>query len=420
MTVENSKIAIALSGGVDSAVAAMILKNKGYQLVGLFLKLWSDPTSPKGLRGAGPTSLDEPQAAGPTSLDEPQAAGPTCRLENRCCDYEALEDARSVAAKLDIPFYVVDAKDEFKKVVVQYFIDEYKALRTPNPCVVCNEKIKFDLLLNKALSLGCDYLATGHYAIISPNCDSKFKSNSNGNCYSLLSGVDKTKDQSYNLYRLSQDQLSHVIFPLGEMTKKEVREMARKCDLPVKEKPESQEICFFSDKDYRDFLRRYLPTDYFKAGDIVDAAGNLIGRHEGLINYTVGQRRNINQTQSVIKRNEQPQQTKKPLYVIGFNMQKNQLIVGMDDDVYAKEMVLSNLHWIDKQAISKQQSEIVLQCKIRSQAEKVGCRIKNSESKIMQETVKVIFDQPQRAITPGQSAVFYSGDEVIGGGTIIK
>ncbi len=319
------KIAVALSGGVDSAVAAKILKDEGHEVIGLFLKLWSDPL---------------------------------CKIngENRCCDYQALEDARSVAAMLDMPFYVINAEKEFKKEVVDYFISEYKALRTPNPCVVCNEKIKFDLLLRKAMAVGCDYLATGHYARIIYDNSGMSKSEflisneiSDDNKklqatnYKLKAGVDETKDQSYMLYRLNQRQLSKIIFPLGEMVKKDVRELAKKWNIPLKEKAESQEICFFGDNDYREFLRRYLPAEYFKAGEIVDTDGNIIGRHEGLVNYTMGQRRRVAQETRYKK------QDTKPMYVIGFDAKNNRLIVGENKETYRKEMEVSNINWIVKQ-----------------------------------------------------------------------
>ncbi len=370
------KIAVAMSGGVDSSVAAKILKNEGHDLVGLFLKLWSDSSS-----------------------------SCSTRKENRCCDYEALEDARIVAAKLKISFYVIDAKVEFKKEVVDYFLQEYKNLRTPNPCIVCNETIKFDLLLKKVLSIGCEKLATGHYARIE---DGK-----------LFKGVDETKDQSYMLYRLKQNQLSKVMFPIGEMKKKNVRDLATLWDLPVKEKPESQEICFFADKDHRAFLRRYLDAGYFKSGDIVDSEGNIIGQHDGLLNYTIGQRRLIDQLRAS---SFKLQADKQPLYVIGFDKEKNQLIVGNDEEVYKKEMIVSNLNWIDKKLDLKSKK---LKVKIRYHHPEVECETIEQLSNPSRpgkaeanEAIRVVFVEKQRAITPGQSAVFYLGDEVLSGGII--
>jgi len=367
------KIAVAMSGGVDSSVVTKILKGEGHDLVGLFLKLWSDPT---------------------------------CSVErdNRCCDYQALEDARMVAAKLKIPFYVIDAKKEFKSEVVDYFLEEYQNLRTPNPCIVCNETIKFDLLLKKAQAIGCEKLATGHFSRISCQLSA--------NSYQLLKGIDQKKDQSYMLYRLNQHQLSKVLFPLGEMTKKEVRKLAVKWDLPVKEKPESQEICFFADKDFRAFLRRHLDANYFKPGDIVDTSGNIIGKHDGLLNYTIGQRKLINQLSAISF--QLLNKNKTPLYVTGFNLAKNQVIVGRDKDVYKEGMVVSNLNWIFPEANSLKLKAKSLSVKIRYHHPDVLCKIEEISSK----KIKVTFKKPQRAVTPGQSVVFYSGDEVIGGGII--
>jgi len=414
------KVAVALSGGVDSSVAAKILKDEGHDLVGLFLKLWSDPLC-------------------------------DVKRENRCCNYEALEDARKVAARLGIPFYVINARGEFKRGVVDYFLDEYKNLRTPNPCIVCNEKIKFDLLLKKVLAIGCDFLATGHYArIASANPKSEIrmskqkKSNPKSKCrnrevlnlensnfdivsnfefsasnFSLLKGIDPAKDQSYMLYRLNQDQLSKILFPLGGMKKSEVRKLATKWDLPVKEKPESQEICFFADKDYRAFLRRYLPARYFKPGEIVNCRGKVIGEHDGLLNYTIGQRKLVNQESGIVNQGD-----KKQLYVVKFDVGKNQLIVGEDRDVYKKEMIVGKLKWIKRKFSSSRELENTcrtrkIKVKIRYRHPEVTCRIaSHPELAEGSSGVKVIFAKPQRAITPGQSAVFYCGDEVLGGGII--
>jgi tRNA-specific 2-thiouridylase len=404
-----TKIAIALSGGVDSAVAAKILKDKGHQVIGLFLRLWKYDGEDTGLF-----------------------------------------KARKVAEFLNIPLYEIEAERKFKEVVVKNFISEYKNLRTPNPCTLCNSEIKFKLLIDKAKELGCEKVATGHYArienseITNKYLDSKYsnkKQFNNTAIYHLLAGVDESKDQSYMLYRLTQDQLSRVIFPLGELTKKEVRVLAKKWDLPVAEEKESQEICFLQNTDYRALLKDKIGKSFFKKGDIIDTKGNIVGRHEGLINYTIGQRKGIDQqnpnlkilnpkqiqnTKSEIQNNRYPRldqesTNKSPLYVIGFNIKKNQLIVGENEEIFKKEMIVANLCWINTPTRYPLPATD-LSVKIRSQAKRAKCRIINEETTRLNtdDTKKVIFDEPQRAITPGQSAVYYSGDKVIGGGTIIK
>ena len=399
------KVALGMSGGVDSSVAALLLKKSGYEVVGLFMKLWHD-----------------------SSCDVAR--------ENSCCDDQAERDARKVAKILGIQFYVVDARKPFKKEITDYFIDEYKNLRTPNPCVLCNKKIKFGWLLDFAEKLGCDFLATGHYARIVndeanikgqnptsnqiPNINSDLTYGKNqksdrkfdneiGN-YHLLRGIDSDKDQSYFLYQLDQTQLSKILFPLGELTKTEVRAIAKKNNLPVYEKVESQEICFIQDKDYRDFLKRYLPETYFKPGVIVDKDGYTVGRHSGLVNYTIGQRKGITQTLPSEK-----SECRQPLYVIGFNKDKNQLIAGGEKDLYQDETEISDLHFINPKPKEEYLNQN-LTIKIRSRAKEIGCSLLNFKN----SNALIKFSEPQRAVTPGQSAVLYLGDEIIGGGVIIK
>lgn len=369
------RVAIAMSGGVDSSVAAKILIDQGYDVVGFMMKLWSDPSCPA-----------------------------ACPRENACCDDQGVMDAKKVADKIGIPFYLVNAKEIFKKEVVDYFIKEYKDLRTPNPCVMCNNKIKFGWLLDFIKKTGCDYLATGHYARI---VASEKQDLDNLISYQLLKGVDANKDQSYFLYDLNQDQLSKIMFPVGGFTKEEVRTMAEKWELPVFEKRESQEICFIQDKDFRDFLKRNIPEKYFKPGDIIDLKGNIIGKHSGLINYTIGQRKNVNQELRIMNHED-----KQALYVIGFNQEKNQLIVGEDRDIYKNKMVIKDAHFIQNQeSIIKNHGN--LRVKIRYRHHAVSCTTIIHDSKFI-----IQFDEPQRAITPGQSAVFYCDEEVLGGGII--
>ncbi|MFA6963308.1 MAG: tRNA 2-thiouridine(34) synthase MnmA [Patescibacteria group bacterium] len=354
------KVAIGMSGGVDSSVAAMLLKEQGFEVVGLFLKLWSDES---------------------------------CAIsrENACCDEKALADARKVAAELEIPFYVVDAREKFKKDIVDYYLDEYRALRTPNPCVLCNKKIKFGWMLEFAEQIGCEKVATGHYSRIEKT-----------DHYRLFRGKDKNKDQSYFLWQLGQEQLSKIIFPLGEMTKDRVRALAKEKNLPVYEKVESQEICFVAD-DYREFLKRHLPPEYFESGRIVDQKGYTVGQHEGLVNYTIGQRKGISQSASQLASESVNRQ---PLYVVGFNLEKNELIVGENADTSRSEMIVADAY------INKFED---VKVKIRYRAEAVTCTVK---SLIPNSSFLIQFETPQRAVTPGQSAVFYCGDEVVGGGII--
>lgn len=385
------KVAIGMSGGVDSSVAAKILKDQGYEVVGFMMKLW------------------------PGSEIK-------CDKDNACCDIDGLQDAKRIAAILDIPFYVVDVREKFKNEVADYFIEEYKNLRTPNPCVKCNEKIKFGWLLDFAKKTGCDYLATGHYARAVRSIEYGAGGENTPHptsYYKLLKGADSNKDQSYFLYRLNQEQLKHIIFPVGKYTKEEVRAMARKWNLPVHEKKESQEICFIQEKDYRDFLKKNIPADFFKPGEIVDLSGNIIGKHEGLINYTIGQRRGIEQSGAGSK--EQGENSKlqtpnsKPLYAIGFNLKENRLIVGKDQEVFSDSMSLSDLSWTYEENLQTVLEEKDIRVKIRYKHAAVEIKSIHLHK---DGSLLVNFKELQRAITPGQSAVFYSGDEVLGGGII--
>ncbi len=432
------KVAIAMSGGVDSSVAAKMLVDQGYDVVGFMMKLWSDPNCPN-----------------------------ACSRENACCDDKGVMDAKKVADQLGIPFYVVDARAKFKKAVADYFLSEYKKLRTPNPCVVCNEKIKFGWLLDFAKKAGCQFLATGHYArialsnygnpklkILNPkqisnsniqsvaNCHPELDSGSGSYCvdsgsrdavlneditYHLFKGKDELKDQSYFLYRLNQEQLKHILFPVGEYTKDQVRAMAKKWHLPVYNKRESQEICFIHDKDFRDYLKRNISASYFKSGDIVDAKGNVLGRHEGLINYTIGQRKGVDQTQNLkvkpqnygnhsvagLSDKQLANTNKQPLYVIGFDKRKNRLMVGEDTLVHQTNMIVKNISWTNKNIESGILNSADIKIKIRYRHPAVPCA-----ASIQHSAVRIQFKEPQRAITPGQSAVFYFGDEVLGGGII--
>lgn len=353
------KVVVAMSGGVDSSVAAALLKQAGFDVVGIFMKFWKDG----------------------------QAS------QNRCCSVESEKLARVVAKEIGIPFYVLNVEKEFKNKVVDYFIKEYKKGNTPNPCVVCNKEIKFGFLIKKALSLGADFIATGHYARIK-----------NGK---LLKGADKEKDQSYFLWRLGQKQLNRVLFPVGGYTKSEVRKLAKKFKLSTAEAPESQEVCFVQNTT-NEFLKKYLKM---KPGKIADLEGEVLGQHNGLWFYTVGQRKGL----------ELPQG---PFYVVDKDFKKNILIVSKNvKDLNRKELIAGDVNWILPQKLSRQgrgssmalpSGPINSEVKIRYKSDFAKARI----SKIENNKVKITFWEPQKAITPGQSVVFYRGKELLGGGAI--
>lgn len=346
-----------MSGGIDSSVAAALLQGAGFDVVGIFMKFWSEP-SKDGLQGAW----------------------------NRCCSPEAEKRARSVASYLSIPFYIYRFEREFKKRIVDYFLEEHKAGMTPNSCVFCNKEIKFGILLEKTLALEADFVATGHYAL-----KRKIKN------YKLLRAKDKNKDQSYFLWQLNQEQLKHILFPIGKYTKDEVRKLAKNFRLPVSNIPESMEICFIL-TTINDFLKRYLKP---KPGKIVDTKGKIIGKHQGLYFYTIGQRKGIGISGG-------------PYYVLDKDIKRNLLIVTKNQkDLYKKELVAKNVNWI-----SGKIPELPLKIKA-----KIRYRHKASLStiyKLKTKNYKLVFNKPQRAITLGQSVVFYKGQEVLGGGIISK
>ncbi|MCJ7804714.1 tRNA 2-thiouridine(34) synthase MnmA [Patescibacteria group bacterium] len=365
------KIAIAMSGGVDSGVAAALLVKEGYQCSGFHLHLWSE-----------------------TVKDE--------RFENKCCSTESLETARKTAHQLGMLFYVLNLARPFKKQVVDYFLKAYEVGLTPNPCVVCNQFIKFGELLNYVRKLGFDYLATGHYARMET-----FKFTPKG-CLHLLMGKDKDKDQSYFLYNLKQNQLAQILFPVGEYQKKEVMAMAKRWHLPVAYRPESQEICFLPGDDYRPFLKRHL-KGLIKTGEIVDIKGQTIGQHQGLPLYTVGQRHGF----SINPKLQTP--VLPPYYVIGKDVKKNRLIVGFGKETERKEFVVRNVNWVNKSCRLRILND-GLNCKVRIRHQGELCPAK---LQIQKNKIKVTLIEPERGISPGQSAVFYQKDEVLGGGIIV-
>ncbi|MDD3190346.1 MAG: tRNA 2-thiouridine(34) synthase MnmA [Candidatus Pacebacteria bacterium] len=360
---KNRKVIVGLSGGVDSAVTAMLLKKKGYDVIGVYMKLWREKDS----------------------------------LAEKNSEREE-ENARKVAEAVGVKFLVWNMKNDFKKEVVKYFLDEYAAGRTPNPCVKCNRDIKFGVFVEKALKSGADFVATGHYARIKEEVsvgDAGRKKHS----YKLFKAKDDNKDQSYFLYNLDQKTLKKIIFPLGDFTKDEVREIARKEGLFVYNKLESQEVCFIGEKYYGDFLKRQKVK--MKEGDIVDEAGNVFGKHRGLPFYTLGQRRDIRIGGTG------------PYFVIGIDYENNRLIVSNETDsekLLAREFTLCEAHWIDGKA---PEFPAKVKAKIRYRMEEIPATILKKKNKIF-----VRLSKKSRAVMPGQSAVFYQRDWVLGGGVI--
>ena len=359
------KVVVAMSGGLDSSVAAALLKRAGFSVIGIFMKFWSEPKK-DGLIGA----------------------------LNRCCSPEAEVRARKVAKILKIPFYVFDFEKEFKKRIVDYFLEEYKKGITPNPCVVCNKEIKFGLLLGKALALDADFIATGHYAK-----KKKIENRKQKIEYKLLQAKDKNKDQSYFLWMLNQKQLSRILFPIGYYTREEVEKLAKKFKLPVLKARKSVEICFIQ-TTINDFLARHLKQ---KPGQIIYSTPGVeyrvIGRHRGLAFYTIGQRKGI----------ELPGG---PYYVLGKDLKKNILIVTKNEkDLLKKELICKNVNWISGKVPKLSQK---VKVKIRYRHELARAAI----YKILNTKYKILFSSPQRAITPGQSVVFYKGQQLLGGGII--
>jgi tRNA-specific 2-thiouridylase len=343
MPVAKSRVAVALSGGVDSAVAALLLKEASHEVIGMHARLWDSPDSE----------------------DQAQRAEGICRI-------------------LDIPYHQVDLQKEFEACVVDYFCREYRQGRTPNPCVACNRHMKFGLLLGKALSLGADYLATGHYARVEHSRDG----------HRLLKAADGRRDQSYFLYTLTQEKLGHVLFPLGEHSRDEVKQVAKQAGLPTAARS-SQDICFISEKNYESFLsQRFFST----SGDIVDMQGKILGQHRGIAFCTIGQRHGLGLASG------------EPLYVIRLEPESNRIVLGQEKELYSQKLTARKLNWISGRA-PREPITVRARIRYRSKEAKAGLTFRN-------DSVDVHFARPQKAITPGQAIVFYNMEEVLGGGII--
>ena len=345
------RVAVAMSGGVDSSLAAALLKESGYEVIGVTMQIWPP---------------------------DKQAFG-------GCCGLEAVEDAKRVAYKLSIPHYVINLRDIFAQRVIADFCREYSLGRTPNPCIRCNQYIKFDALLERTKELDADFMATGHYARVEQS----------PNDYRLLKAVDLTKDQSYFLYTLGQRELQYLLLPIGSLYKTEVRRLAAELGLPTATRRDSQDICFISDNNYRSFIAQYIPLQF---GDIIDTEGKVLGKHKGLALYTVGQHQGLGLASG------------ERLYVLRLDASNNRLIVGTEDELLGDRLFASKLNWISGKVPGQ---PVNIKAKVRYKSPEVTANLRLRDG-----VAEVQFHQPQRAIAPGQAIVFYQGNAVLGGGII--
>lgn len=357
---DKKKVVVGMSGGVDSSVAAWLLKKQGYDVIGVTMQIWQD---------------EEEQV-------QEENGG--------CCGLSAVDDARRVAWDLGIPYYVMNFKQEFRDHVMDYFADEYVHGRTPNPCIACNRHVKWESLLKRSLDIGADYIATGHYAQVERLPNGR---------YALKKSATAAKDQTYALYNLTQEQLSHTLMPVGAYTKDQIRRMAEEIGLQVANKPDSQEICFIPDHDYAKFIEAHTGRKT-EPGNFVDLEGNVIGRHEGIIHYTVGQRKGLNLSVG------------RPVFVVAIRPGANEVVIGEAGDVFTDSLICDKLNWMAVDGLHGEAMQVT--AKIRYSHKGAPCIIRE----IGDDLVECRFIDNVRAVTPGQAVVFYDGDYVVGGGTI--
>lgn len=360
MSEKKEKVVIGMSGGVDSSVAAYLLKEAGYDVIGVTMQIWQEESVQTQEENGG------------------------------CCGLSAVDDARRVAQMLEIPYYVMNFRKEFKENVMDYFVAEYLQGHTPNPCIACNRYVKWEALLDRSMEIGADYIATGHYAQVEELPNGRF---------TLRKSATDAKDQTYALYNLTQEQLSHTLMPVGQYTKDEIRKIASDIGLLVANKPDSQEICFIPDNDYASFIEENTDKK-IEEGNFVDLEGNIIGRHKGITHYTIGQRKGLNLSMG------------KPVFVVEIRPETNEVVIGDNSDVFGDRLQCNHINFM---SIPDLEDEMEVIAKIRYSHKGAKAKIR----KVDKDIIECVFEEPQRASTPGQAVVFYDGEYVVGGGTIM-